>query len=589
MSTLDTEVTETRSRSKRAYVRITEFFSDYAKRILLYGSMLTVTYLALSPLIFLIWSSFWTGDPGSFQGQITFQSYIDVYTDPLTYELLLNSVLVATGMVVISMTFGVGFAWLFARTNLPTKKYMELVILAPYAVTGFLYALMYAFTYGSDIGLISGIIMDMMGWETFPLQVFSIWGIMAVTGVNAVPSVYLLVVPALRNMDPSFEEVARIHGAGPLTTIWKISLPVIVPALASAALITFVHGLGLFSIVAILGVPDGFHVFATRIWVETSREPTRYAWASALSVTIVFITAVLIYIYRKYTRKKEKYMTVTGSGFSPRQWDLGKYRWPMASTLWVILWIFWILPILVMFIVAVHRGWYGELTGELTLLHFERIINSDLAIRSFINSFIIGLGGALLGTMLISLFAYYTERTDYRFRGFADFISLTPMAIPGIIMGVSVLFTYLWLANFTPINLYGTLWIIMIGTLAIYIPTGTRMAIGSIVQIHTELEEAARISGATWFQQVRAVFVPLFKGTMGVIFFYLFIHLFRHLSIAIMTYVSGTETVAVLIFNFWTINADLEGVAALTSLFLFIMIGILLLVRVLGIKFYEVA
>lgn len=283
-------------------------------------------------------------------------------------------------------------------------------------------------------------------------------------------------------------------------------------------------------------------------------------------------------------------MTVTGSGYNPRTWDLGKFGWPMAIGLWGIVFFLWILPVIVMFIVSVHPRWYGKLLpGQLTLRHYEAVFNSPLAVQALNNSFIIGVAGGLIGTVLVSLFAYYTERTDYRFRGIADFLSLTPVAVPGIIMGVSVLFTYLWLGQLTPINIYGTLLIIMIGTLTVYIPTSTRMAIGNIVQIHTELEESARIHGATWFQQLRMTFYPLFRGTMAVIFFYLFIHIFRHLSIAIMTYVPGTETIAVLIFNYWTINANLEGVAALSTIFMAIMLVILLIVRLMGVPFYEVA
>lgn len=559
------------------------------KRVLGAAAILGV-YFAISPFVFVVWTSFWSATPGSFQGHFTLSHFVAAYTSPITYRLFWNSLWVAVGSLAIAMFFGILYAWLFARTNLPTKNTMETVVLSPYAVPGFVYAFMFIFLFGPDIGLANTYLMEWFGFQEPIFNIFTVVGVIFAVGIDSVTTVYLLIVPALRNMDPALEEVSRVHGGGFLTTLREVSIPVVTPAVASALLITFIKGLGTFSAVAIIGLPFNFHVFSTQVWVATSLHvPPNYGFASVLSITLLVLTAILIVYYRRITKRKDDYMTVTGKGFNPRKWDLGKWKWPLTGALWIVTAAIWVLPVLVLFIAGFHRFWLGELQlNALTTQHLQ-ILSTDIAATAFENSFLIGIFGGIFGVALVTLLAYFTERTEYRFRGFTDFMILTPMAAPGVIFGASVLFTYLWIDNLTGISLMGTLVVIVIGLIGNYLPTISRMAVGSIVQVHSELEGTARILGASWLQMMREVFLPLYKGTMGVIFFYLFIHMFRSLSIPLLLVSSGTETVSVLIFQEWSARANLEAVAILSSAFIVVMFIILVAIRLAGYSFHEVA
>lgn len=560
------------------------------KKGVLVGAAIVTIYLAITPFVFVLWTSIWSGPPGSFEGQVTLAHFVAAYTDPSTYEVMFNSFAIAIGMLSIAMFFGIIFAWLFARTEFPTKDWMELVILSPYAVPGFVYAFMFIFLFGPRIGLANTYLIEWFGFDEAVFDIFTIWGVIFVVGIDSVTTAYLLIVPALRNMDPSIEEVSRIHGGDFYTTLTEVSLPVVKPAIASATLITFVKGLGTFSAVAIIGLNFNFHVFSTKVWVASTLViPPAYGYASALSVTLLLITAVLIWYYRRITKRKEDFMTITGSGYQPRKWKLGKWKWPLTLSLWVVVLAIWVVPVAVLALVAFHPVWLGEVSpGLMTLEHFD-ILTSSLAKRAFYNSFVLGIVGGLIGVFLVTLFSYYTERTDYRFRGVADFLSLTPMAAPSIIFGASVLFTYLWLGKLTGIELIGTLTVIIIGLIGKYLPTISRMAAGSIVQIHNELEGVARTHGASWSEMMVEIFFPLYKGTMGVIFFYLFVHMFRALSIPLLLYGTGSETVSVIIFNAWTARQNLEQVAVLSIAFILIMAVILVAIRLAGYSFHEVA
>lgn len=552
----------------------------------------TIVTLTLGPILFFLWTSIWDGYPGQLTGQFTVNHYISVYLDGFydVQTLLSNSLVVAFGMTLIAILLGLMFAWLLVRTNLPTKGAIELVIISPYAVPGYIYAIIYITTYGPERGLVSTFVMELLGLQSSPFALYSVWGITVVAGINAVTTIYLLLVPALQNMDPALEEVGRVHGAKMRNTIRSITFPLILPAIASGALVTFLRGMGQFSVVDILGSRNGFDVYATAIWSAIRQfSPPRYGEASALAISLLLLTIVLVWYYRKITSRKEDFMTITGRGGQPQRWDLGKWRWPIAIGVWVVISVIWLLPILVMVMVSFHTMWpgYPDLS-KLTLSHYETAITNPRLRHAFVNSVLVSLSGATIGTILVFGLAYYTERTKYRFRKLIDVLSLSPLAIPGIILGASVLFAFLWLGNIHPlVNLYDTLWIIIIGSVIVYLPFSSRIAIGNMVQIHSDIEESARVYGATWFQQLREIFLPLSKKTIVIIWFYLLIHIFQLLTIAIMTYTSNTEVAPIAIFNIFNQQANIEFVSAVSTLFIAIMVIILGIFRYYGLTFYE--
>ena len=561
------------------------------KRLVLGGVVGLIGLLTVVPLVFLLWTSVWSGYPGEFAAGFTAGNFVAVYTQGFfdVAELLANSLIIAVGMTLTGIVLGFTFAWLFVRTNLPTKSGMELVLLSGQAIPGYIYAIMYITAYGPDNGLVETFLQTTLG-VGLPVDIFNPWGIAFVVGVNVVPTFYLLIVPALQDMDPAFEEASRIHGAGAFETIRTVTLPLIKPALLSGALVTFLYGLGEFSIVAILGARNGFDVYSTAIWKAIgSRYPAAYGEAAALACSLLVATLLVVWYYRTVTRRKADFMTLTGDTHRSRTWDLGRWGTPLAAGLWVVLFVVWILPTLVMVLVSLHGSWVGSVDlSVLSSTHYVTAV-TDPGLRSaFVNSLLVAVGGATLGTVLVVGMAYYTERTDGRFRGVVDFLSLTPLAVPGIIMGSSLLFTFLWIGQLVPfINLYGTLAIIAIGCVAVFLPVASRIAVGNIVHVHAELEEAGRIAGASWLGQMRAVFLPLFKNTAAVIWFFLAIHVFQLLSIPLMTYVSDTVVIPVKLFQLYMYQPNIELVSAISTVFIALTVVSVVLLRLFGVTFYE--
>lgn len=584
MSTAD--ITDSLERLTRHTHKLTRLVTE---QLVLKAAALVVLYLAVTPFIFVIWTSFWTGRIGSLDGAFTLQNYVQMYSSAEVYLLFINTLTITLGMFAIAMTGGVAMSWLIGRTNIPTKGYLELVILAPYAIPSFIYALMFIFAFSPQAGLVNHYWME-LGFETSLFNIYTVWGILFVMGIDAVTTVYLITIPSLTNLDPNLEESSRIHGANMLETIRRISLPVVVPSLASAGVIVLIRGIGTFASVAVIGVRFGFDVFATRIWEVTSQQyPPNYGYATALSVTLILVTGFLILTYRRITKRKEDYMVVTGEGYRPSTWDLGKWKWPITVGVWCVMVFVWIIPILIVFIASFHTLWAGEIElSKVTLRHYATVLSSDSRFwKGMSNTLVISFWAAIFGTTLVTLAAYYTERTQYRLRGVVDFFLIAPMAFPGIILGTSVLITYLFFNNLFGISILGTIWIIVIGVTTNDLPTTSRIAIGNIVQIHKELEEMARISGANWLEQMRSVFMPLYKGTLGILLFYWFIGATKTLTIPLMLYVGSTEPISVYLFGAWYFQANFEAVAVISVIFMGLMGVILASLKIFNIKFYE--
>jgi iron(III) transport system permease protein len=568
---------------------------DTTKKTTLGAVVGTVVALTLVPLVFLLWTSVWSGSPGQFDADLTLDNFATVYLGGAfdVLSLFANSLAVAVGMTLTGMAIGLAFAWLFARTNVPTKGPMELVLLSGQAVPAYIYAIMYMFAYGPGNGYVTGVARDTLGVQQLPLDIYSLPGIAFVVGVSVVPTFYLLVVPALQDMDPALEEVSRVHGASVPETVRSVSLPLVTPAVLSAALVTFLYGLGEFAIVKILGSRRGTDVFSTAVHraiksPENSILP-QYGQAAALSCSLLVVMLALVWYYRRVTRRKEDFMTVTGRGYRSRNWDLGAWRWPVAGVLWAVLLVIWVLPFLVLVVVSLQPTWMGSPDVSVMSLESYAAVLADGTLRAaFVNSVLVAVGGATFGTVLVVGMAYYTERTRAPLRGLVDFLSMTPLAVPGIIMGVSLVFSALWLGKVHDLlDFYGSLALIAVGSVVVFIPVSSRIAVGNVVQVHADLEDAARVYGASWAQQMREVFLPLFRNTAAVIWFVLLIHVFQLLTVALMTYSSDSNVVPVELFRRFYTDAALDEVAAIATLLVGMTVLLVLALRWAGITFYE--
>ena len=497
----------------------------------------------------LLYGSFRSASFGE-AGGYTLQNYISAYADRDFYLLFLNSLYFALGTCVVTFSIGTYLAWISERTNTPFKKYFAVMALIPFIIPGILSTIAWILLLSPKIGLINLVIRNFIGLEESPFNVYSIWGMIWAESIHLYPLVFLLMSAAFRNMDTSLEEAALAAGSSTFMTFRRITLPLMRPAMFSVLLITFVRAIESFEVPALIGVPANLSVFTTKIFLAIHQYPSDFGLAGAYAVTLLVISVAGVLIYGRITRKEERYATVTGKGYRPRVIDLGPWRYVTCAVALMIFFVAVILPVFVLLWSSVIP-YYGipsrELFQKLTLANYEYVLNYPLAVTAFKNSFYLSLGSATLVMFLTSIVAWITVRSKLPGRAVLDNMTFVPIAIPGIVLGVSLIWVYLSV----PIPIYGTIWVLLLAYITKFMPYGMRAASASMVQINKELEEASLTSGGTWLQTFRKVLLPLLMPGFVAGWIYISIIALRELSTSILLYSSDTTVLSIMAFDMW--------------------------------------
>src|SRR6266496_334059 len=417
-----------------------------SQSLILVGCTLFVLYLAGIPLVMLLYGSIRSAPIGEPGATYTIQNYIKAYFDREFYLLLLNSVYYAIGTCTLTFLIGTFLAWVSERTNTPFKKLFVVMSLIPFIIPGILSTISWILLLSPKIGLINIVVKELLRLESAPFNVYSMWGMIFAEAIHLYPLVFLLMSAAFRNMDTSLEEAALTAGSSTFQTFFKVTLPLMRPAMFSVLLINFVRGIEAFEVPALIGVPAKISVFTTKIFLAIHQFPSDFGLAGAYAVTLLAISTIGVLIYGRITRKEDRYATVTGKGYRPRVIDLGNWKYVTLGISFLIFFLAVILPVFVL-LWSSFIPYYGvpsrELAAKMTLANYQYIINYPLAWTAFKNSFYLSVGSATLVMLLTSVIAWITVKTKLPGREFLDTVTFIPIAMPGIVLGVSLIWVYL--------------------------------------------------------------------------------------------------------------------------------------------------
>jgi iron(III) transport system permease protein len=551
-----------------------------SQSLILVGCTLFVLYLAGVPLVMLLYGSIRSAPIGEPGATYTIQNYIKAYFDKEFYLLLLNSVYYALGTCTLTFFIGTFLAWVSERTNTPFKKLFVVMSLIPFIIPGILSTISWILLLSPKIGLINIAVKDVLGLETAPFNVYSMWGMIWAEAIHLYPLVFLLMSAAFRNMDTSLEEAALASGSSTFQTFCHVTLPLMRPAMFSLLLINFVRGIEAFEVPALIGVPAKISVFTTKIFLAIHQFPSDFGLAGAYAVTLLAISTVGVLLYGRLTRKEERYATVTGKGYRPRVIDLGNWKYLTLGVSFLIFFLAVILPVFVL-LWSSFIPYYGvpsrELMAKMTFANYQYIINYPLALTAFKNSFYLSVGSATLVMLLTSVIAWITVKTRLPGRAFLDNLTFIPIAMPGIVLGVSLIWVYLTL----PIPIYGTIWVLLLAYLTKFMPYGIRAASASMIQINKELEEASLTAGGTWFQTFRKVVLPLLMPGFTAGWIYISIIALRELSTSILLYSYNSTVLSIMAFDLWE-GGQYTYVCALGVLMVLLLVAMAFTARKLG-------
>jgi len=509
-----------------------------------------VGFLALQPTVMLVQGSLLDAPLGK-AGNWTLEHYRAAYSDPETYQLILNSFVFAIGSSVLSLLLGGVMAWITIRTNAPLRGLFELTAILPNIIPPLLIAVSWTYLLNPSVGMLNVALASLLGLGSAPLNIYSMPGMIFVEGLILTPLAFLIIAAALRSMDPALEESARISGSHHVQVIRRVTFPLIRPALLAALILNFVRAIESFDTPAVIALPARIEVFTSKIYKEAlDAFPPNHNLAATYAMSLLAITLTLVYVYRFLIRKTERFATVTGRGYRQAVIDLGRGRYVASGVAGGILVLLSAVPLVTLALISLLPFFPmppREALALVTLKHYRVILGDSRVWTAMGNSLFLAVVGATVAMFLASVIAYLTVKAKVAGRGLLEGLTFIPWAFPGTALGIGLLWAYVRF----PIPVYATLWILLIGYVTRFLPYGLRTMSGTIVQIHRELEEASRVAGGGFVTTFRRILLPLMKPGFVAGWILLATIFIREFSLSLFLYTPASEPVGPLLYHLW--------------------------------------
>jgi iron(III) transport system permease protein len=502
--------------------------------------VILLVYQVIVPFVMIIWTSFKTtrpGDPGFLEFSFTITNYLRAYATQRFWDVTWNTLYFSAASTIVAFVLGTFLSWVVERTNTP--------------------------------------------------NIYTFWGMVWVHSLEMVPLAYLLISAAFQAMDPRLEEASVMTGAGTLRTLRRISLPLIMPAVLAAMLLLFITTVDTFEVPLLLGGRAGVDVYATEVYFKTSRTPTDWGLSSTYSMALLVISIGLLLVYFRLLRHGERYQTITGKDFRPRRIDLGRWKYATCAASVLLVFLITGLPFIIM-AYASFLPPYEAISPQplevLTLSNYVELLgaedSADYVLEPIINSTLLGIGTATVVMLVVSVIAYFVHKTRTPGRKALDFLAFSSIALPSVVLGAA----FLWLYLLVPAPILGTLVIIGLAYLTKYMPFALRFVSTSMLQIHSELEEAAQIAGVPWWKNFYRIYLPLLKPGLLAGWFWVMVHAFRELTIALILARSENRTASVIIYDLWE-DGSFQQVSAFGVLMFSVLIILVTVARIISTRY----
>jgi iron(III) transport system permease protein len=528
------------------------------------------------PVFMLVSSAFNAGDPQALPAtQYGFNHVGELLKHA---DWIRNTLIVALGGTIIATTIATILAWVFHRTTVPGHNVFETLIAIPYPLGPLVGGLAWSVLGSPRAGVINQAFRHLTG-STVPLiNTSSVAGIVLVMAIFEAPVAVLMIGAAMRRMDPSLEECSAVFGGGKLRTALRVTLPLMLPAILSAALFVFTTLMGSFAIPAILGAGARFYVATTAIYVLFQGFPPNYPLAALLGLVLIAITGIAVWVNQRLL-KGRSFTVVGGRSYRPRRIDVGIWKWPLFAFACLYVLVSLVLPLGILAIASLQRTADIDWTGATwTLANFRYVLFDFPTTRQAIaNSLLLGVGTGTLGVIITGLLAWLVHRTAGPGRKSVEQLAMLPQAFPHLVFAVGLL----WMVLTLPLNIYNSLYAVLLGYLIIFIPLGYRTMSGVMVQIDQALEEAARVAGARWRRVMRTVTIPLLRNGITATWALLFMVSVREISASIFLSGPDSKVLGPAILSFWE-SGGLPRVSALAIVQAVIILVMLIIVRRLG-------
>ncbi len=553
-----------------------------AQTLLLTLLLAFIAFLVVTPLFLLLLNSFQVGKPG---GAVIYslEGWRSAFGSIGIVDAVYNSFSLAFTRQTIATVVGVFLAWLLARTDIPMKRGLEFLFWLSFFLPALPVTLGWILLLDPKYGILNQLLTMLPFVTAPPFDIYSYWGIvwvhLATTGISLK---VMLLTPAFRNLDASLEESSRVAGAGPVKTLLRIIVPVMMPVLLVTTILGLIRSLEAFEIELVLGVPIGLHVFSTKIHSFVTHEPPQFPQATALGTFFLLILLSLVALQRLYLGRRS-YVTVTGKSFSTRPLPLGRWKYPVFGLVLLAALSVTLLPTSFLLLGTFMKLFgFFSIKDPFTLDNWRGVLSDPILLRSLKNTLVLGFASAGIGVIVSSLVAYVIVKSRFKARALLDFLSWLPWSIPGILLGMALLWTLLLIHKIVPI--YGTMGALVLAMTISGLPVCVQVMKSFLMQLSNELEEASMVAGASWLTTYRRIVLPLILPCLIVVGLLEFISAARNISTVVLLATGQTRPLSLLMLDY-AAGAELERATVVATVIVAIVVLAAIGARSLGGQF----
>ncbi|WP_299448997.1 iron ABC transporter permease [uncultured Phascolarctobacterium sp.] len=543
-----------------------------SKTIVISLSVLLLLYFVIFPMGILLFDSVVK------DGAINFENYRNVYSADVNWKALTNTVELSLMVMIASVIITFPLAWLVGRTDMPGKKGFRTLLVSSYMIPPYVGAIAWVQLLNPSVGYLNNIFKWMFGLETAPFDIYTFWGLAWVLMLFYSPFAFITISRAMEKMDPTLEEAARVSGASPMRTVLDVTLPLMAPSILAGGLLVFIAAGSCFGIPSIVGMPGNIEVMTTRIVTYIYMgDDAGVRDSTALAASLMFIANFLL-MGMTWMMGRKDYTTISGKSTRPNIVELGKWKWPAVFAVSLYGAIAVVIPLASIVLTSFLKSMSKPIEwSNIGIEPWIPVITSAQYMESVWNSVVYGVIAATIGTLLSLFVAYLAVKTQFKGRSIPDLLVVIGGSTPSIVIALALIITFS--GNFG-LNMYSTMWIIIVSYLVKYMTMSVRTIAAALSQVHISLEEAALNSGANWLRCCKDIIIPLVAPSVIAGWFLIFMPSFYELTMSLLLYGSDTKTIGVLLYELQT-YADTQNASVLSVIILMIvLIGNLILNKV---------
>ena len=543
-----------------------------SKTIVISISVLLLLYFVIFPMGILLFDSIVK------DGAINLENYRNVYSADVNWKALTNTVELSLLVMIASVIITFPLAWLVGRTDMPGKKAYRTLLVSSYMIPPYVGAIAWVQLLNPSVGYLNNIFKWMFGLNAAPFDIYTFWGLAWVLTLFYSPFAFITISRAMEKMDPTLEEAARVSGASPLRTVFDVTLPLMAPSILAGGLLVFIAAGSCFGIPSIVGMPGNIEVMTTRIVTYIYMgDDAGVRDSTALAASLMFIANFLL-MGMTWMMGRKDYTTISGKSTRPNIVELGKWKWPAFCAVGLYGAIAVIIPLGSIVLTSFLKSMSKPIEwSNIGIEPWIPVITSAQYMESVWNSVIYGVIAATIGTALSLFVAYLAVKTQLKGRSIPDLLVVIGGSTPSIVIALALIITF---SGNYGLNMYSTMWIIIVSYLVKYMTMSVRTIAAALSQVHVSLEEAALNSGANWLRVCKDIIIPLIAPSVIAGWFLIFMPSFYELTMSLLLYGSDTKTIGVLLYELQT-YADTQNASVLSVIILMIvLIGNLILNKV---------